>query len=153
VTPGTDAAPERILCDTTYISVRLAAVARPEFVAHWPADVTDRLEQAVLMVSVVSLAELRGGQIGANFPPEKVERHRRVIDAYVPAPLDPDVSEVWAHLWAWRKSNPSGINDNDLWIAATAISRKWPLVSCDRHFIDVPDLDHIYLQRTPDSRN
>jgi predicted nucleic acid-binding protein len=153
VTAGPDAAPERILCDTTYISVRLAAVARPSFVAHWPSDVTQRLDRAVLMVSVIALAELRGGQIGANFGPDKIERHKRVIDTYVPVPLDLDVSETWAHLWAWRRANPSGIGDNDLWIAGTAISRKWPLVGCDRDFIDVPDLDYIYLQRTPDSRD
>jgi predicted nucleic acid-binding protein len=40
----------------------------------------------------------------------------------------------------------AGVNvpDNDIWIAATADTRGWPLVSCDRHF-NLIGVDHIYL--------
>lgn len=150
-----EAAPaaEGILCDTTFVSVRQAALTRPEFVAHWPEDVTERLDRAVLRISVISLAELRAGQLDAKFPQDKVERHKKVIDTYTPVPLDLEVSETWAHLWVWARADRESMGDNDLWIAATAVSRGWPLVGCDRHFIDLPDLEYIYLKRKPDSRD
>lgn len=153
MTGGTAPTPERVLCDTTFVSARQAAIARPESVEHWPADVTKRLDQAILEISVVTLAELRAGRIGAKFPPDKEERDRRIIDTYLHVPLDLEVSETWAQLWAWAQANKPGIGDNDLWIAATARSRNWPLVGCDRHFIDLPDLEYIYLKRKPDSRS
>ena len=143
---------EHILCDTSFVSVRQAAAAEPEVVNHWPTDVTDRLDKATLAISVIALAELRGGQIRAKFGPAKIERARRVIDTYLPVPLDLEVSETWAQLWAWAKTNAKAIGDNDLWIAATAKSRGWPLVGCDRDFIGIPDLEYIYLKRKPDSR-
>ena len=143
--------PEYILCDTSFVSARQAAVARPEFVEHWPSDVAERLDRAVLAISVISLAELRAGQVHAGFPAAKVERHKKIIDTYLHVPLDLEVSEAWAQLWAWAKSQGYGIGDNDLWIGATAQSRGWPVACCDRHFIDLPDLECIYLPRKPDS--
>jgi predicted nucleic acid-binding protein len=144
--------PEHILCDTSFVSVRQVAVARPEFVEHWPSVVTDRLNRAVLAISVVSLAELRAGQIAAKFGPPRVERDKKIIDTYLHVPLDSQASETWGHLWAWAKTNGHAIGDNDLWIAATARSRNWPLACCDRDFIGLPDLEVIYLPRKPDSR-
>jgi len=149
---GAEAPPERILCDTSFVSVKQAAAARPTVVAHWPSEVTARLDRAILSVSVVTLAELRGGQIAVGFSPERVERDRKLIDTYLHVPLDLEVSETWAHLSVWAKRQGRGIGDNDLWIAATAASRGWPLVGCDRHFIGLPDLEYLYLQRKPDSR-
>jgi predicted nucleic acid-binding protein len=37
------------------------------------------------------------------------------------------------------------VPDNDVWIAATAITRDWPLVSCDGRFDAIPDDDHMKL--------
>lgn len=127
------------------MSVRQAAIAHPEYVEHWPADVTERLDQAILAISVITLAELTAGRIGAKYTPEKEERDKRIIDTYLHVPLDLEVSETWAQLWVWARENTRGIGDNDLWIAATARSRGWPLVGCDRHFIDLPDLECICI--------
>ncbi|MEA2222594.1 MAG: hypothetical protein QOH83_970 [Solirubrobacteraceae bacterium] len=37
------------------------------------------------------------------------------------------------------------VPDNDIWIAATAISRGCPLVSCDGHFDAIPGVGHMKL--------
>jgi predicted nucleic acid-binding protein len=37
------------------------------------------------------------------------------------------------------------VPDNEVWIAATAITRDWPLVSCDARFDAIPDADHMKL--------
>jgi tRNA(fMet)-specific endonuclease VapC len=145
--------PEHVLCDTSFVSVRMRAVARPEVVEHWPSDVTERLDEAVLAFSVITLAELRAGQIEAGYGPAKVERDKRIIDTYLHVPLDLEVSETWALLRAWSRAAGRGaIGDNDLWIAATARSRDWALIACDRDFIGLPGLECIYLPRKPDSR-
>lgn len=144
--------PEHILCDTSFVSAKQAAGGAPERVAHWPEQVTDRLDRAVLAISVITLAELRAGQIGANWGPDKVQRAKAVTDAYLHVPLDLEASERWAFLRATVRANGWSIGDNDLWIAATAQSRSWPLVSCDGHFSKLPDLEHIHLLRKPDSR-
>lgn len=126
------------------------AHASPDLVEHWPKEVRDRLDSAVLLISVVAIAELRAGQIRAKFGPRRTERDQRTIDTYLPVPLDTHVAERWAHLWAETRSNKIG--DNDLWIAATAQVRGWPLVACDRDFRQISNLDLIYLPRTPASR-
>jgi predicted nucleic acid-binding protein len=151
VTAEASPPPEHVLCDTSFVSVRQAAVARPEFVEHWSSDVARRLDRAVLAISVISLAELRAGQVHAGYDPAKVERDKRITDTYLHVPLDLEVAEAWAQLWAWARAQGRSIGDNDIWIAATAQSRDWPVACCDRDFIDLPDLEVIYLPRKPDS--
>ena len=54
----------------------------------------------------------------------------------------------WASELRVETAGLAQTGDNDLWIAATAISRGLPLVSCDGDFmriaVDHP-LEHIYL--------
>ncbi len=145
-------APEYVVCDTTFVSIMRTARGRPQRIVHWPTDVLARLDRAVLAISVVTLAELRAGHIRAEFPPERVARHMETINTYLPMPLDMDVVECWAALDAQRKdSGQWGVDDNDLWIIATAQARGWPVVSSDYKWLNVPDLALIYLPSTRQS--
>jgi predicted nucleic acid-binding protein len=53
-----------------------------------------------------------------------------------------------ARLRAVCRSGGVTVPDNDIWIAATAISRGWTLVSCDEHFDAIPGVDHVRLPAT-----
>lgn len=125
--------PEVLLCDTTFVSVQEAAEKNPEATAHWPGDVLSRIDSAVLAVSVFTLAEIRAGRIAANWGQRRSERQERLLAAFVTVPLDEDILNEYATLHAWG-SRGHRTPHNDMWIAATAISRGFPLVSCDEHF-------------------
>jgi len=62
-------------------------------------------------------------------------------------PLDEPVVAEYVKLHAWSLKGHATPH-NDLWIAATAVARGIPLVSCDRHSVAIADdhaLEHIYL--------
>lgn len=143
--------PEVLLCDTTFVSVQELSAKRPDAVAHWPSGVLQRIEVAILAVSVFTLAEIRAGRIAANWGQRRSDRQERLLAAYVTVPLDEDILNEYAMLHAWcLRGHP--MPQNDMWIAATAIARGFALVSCDEHFERIADahgLDHIYLPRHP----
>lgn len=142
-----DAAPvaENILCDTSFVSV--VQVKGP--LDAWPEATRSRLTGAVLGMSVISLAELRDGHISANWSAARRAEAEQLIAAYLWVPLDLTVVDECARLRATCRAAGVVVPDNDLWIAATANARGWPLVSCDKHFDTIPGVDHIYLDPPP----
>ena len=138
---------EEVVCDTTFVSVLQSAhVPRNQAVMdRWPVAVKARLERAVLGISVISLAELRSGHAAKGWGQERKSSAERVINAYLWFPLDLDVVDKCAALRAANLRNAWNVGDNDLWIAATALSRGCPVVSCDLDFCRVEGIDLIYL--------
>ncbi len=136
-----DAAPETILCDTSFVSVVQAHGVLPT----WAADVRARLDEAILAINVITLAELRDGHIYAGWTPNRRARAEQLIASYLLVPLDMATVDECARLRAACRSRGVTAPDNDIWIAATANAREWPLVSCDRHFEAIPHVDHILL--------
>jgi len=144
-------APEVILCDTTFVSLQEASHKKPGTTAHWPREVLNRIDNAIQAVSVFTLAEIRAGRIAANWGQHRSERQEKLLAAYVVIPLDEDILNEYAALHAWS-SRGHKTPHNDMWIAATAIARGLPLVSCDDHFELIAEshrLEHIYLPRNP----
>ena len=143
--------PEVILCDTTFVSLHETSERKPDATAHWPRNVVSRINSAILAVSVFTLAEIRAGRIAGNWGQRRSERQERLLAAFVTIPLDEDTLNEYAALHAWSvRGHPTP--HNDMWIAATAIARGFPLVSCDTHFDAIAGthgLEHIYLPRHP----
>jgi predicted nucleic acid-binding protein len=143
--------PEVILCDTTFVSLQEASERKPEAIAHWPREVLTRIDGAIQAVSVFTLAEIRAGRIAANWGQRRSERQERLLAAFVTIPLDEDILSEYATMHAWSVRGHHTPH-NDLWIAATAIARGFPLVSCDAHFeriAEAHELEHIFLPRNP----
>lgn len=146
-----ESAPEVVLCDTTFVSLQERAGAKPETIAHWPAAVVERLDAAILALSVISLAEVRAGRIHAQWGTARSERQEARLAAFLLVPLDESVLDEYAKLHAWNLNGHS-TKHNDLWIAATAIARSVPLVSCDKHHAAIAadhPLELIYLPPKP----
>ena len=140
---------EHILCDTSFVSLVDVASARPDLIAHWPQAVRARLDVAVLAITVFVLGELRSGRIKAGWNEQRIEKAERALAAYLFVPVDPEVLDCYVGL---RARYLSQLGDNDLWIAATAKARGWPLVACDLDFCRLKtEIELIYLPHKPDS--
>ena len=129
----TSGLPEVILCDTSFISLQERASRVPASVAHWPPEAVDRLNRALLAVSVFAIAEIRAGRLYAKWGQARADAQEARLSAFVRVPLDEGVLAEYVSLHAWSRRGHLSPH-NDLWIAATAIARHLPLVSCDRHF-------------------
>ena len=137
--------PESVLCDTSFVSIVQSAGRNEAIIAAWPEDVQQRLDHAILAISVITLAELRDGHIYGRWGEARRQRAEQLIGAYVLIPLDMTIVNRFAETRATCRSEGITVPDNDIWIAATAYTRGWPLVSCDGHFDLIPDCDHIRL--------
>ena len=104
-------------------------------------------EAGAIVVSVIVLGELHAGFIAGNRP----ERNTRELDLFLSEPrvrvaqIDRDTSQLWGRLLADLRRAGSEIPTNDLWIAATAIQHRCPILTTDRHFRTVPQLDVVFV--------
>jgi predicted nucleic acid-binding protein len=113
-----DAAPETILCDTSFIGFQERGDAAT---AHWDRAVVARLDAAILAVSVFSLAEIRAGRIYAGWRQRRCDEQEARLAAFLTVPLDEAILDVYAELHAWSLRGHR-TSHNDLWIASTAIA-------------------------------
>jgi predicted nucleic acid-binding protein len=145
------ARPEVILCDSSLVGIQERALTRSDATDHWPQTIVERLDSAVLAISVFSLAEIRAGRLYANWGQRRSDAQEARLAAFVKIPLDEDILAEYGILHAWHLRGNTTPH-NDLWIAATAISRGFPLASCDDDFnriaLDHP-LEHIYIPPRP----
>ena len=56
-----------------------------------------------------------------------------------------DIASVWAAVRASGQAKKSKLSENDIWIAATAINQGVPLVTQDRAFTGIFDLETILV--------
>jgi predicted nucleic acid-binding protein len=139
------AAPEVLLCDTSFIGHYGLAGRQPSRYEHWPASTLDRITAAHLGLTPITLGELRAGYVIDKWGAARIAESENRIASYVVVPLDEATLDEYAKLHAHCKTAGVGIGHNDLWIAAVAISRGIPLVTCDRVQSELPGLDAIYL--------
>jgi predicted nucleic acid-binding protein len=114
------------------------------FIAHESGRRMDASRApASLALSVVTLAELRAGVLGARDLATRSQRlatleHALSLDA---VPIDAAVAEAWALLRVRLRDAGRRMKTNDSWIAATALALGVPVVTQDADFDDVPSLD------------
>lgn len=132
---------ETLICDTSFVGHFLRRKRRPERYVHWDDADVARIRAAILAISIVTIAELRAGYLGAGWGSRRIAETERQWSAYLPLLIDDPYLNVWARLWAATRERGVAIGDNDLWIAATATVRRQTLVTCDRdHVMLAPDL-------------
>lgn len=139
---------ETLICDTSFVAHFSRRKERPDRYAHWSADGIARIRAALLTVSIVTVAELRAGHLGAGWGSRRVAKAEREIAEFVPLLIDDPHLNEWARLWVAARSRGVALSDNDLWIAATASARQQVLVTCDRDHVRIaPELgaEVIYL--------
>jgi predicted nucleic acid-binding protein len=132
---------ETLIFDTSVIGHLSRRKERPGRYAHWEQRLVERVEAAVRVISVVTLAELHAGYLGAGWGRQKTVAAERMLSSFIPVFIDDPHLREWARLWVAARSRGIAVSDNDLWIAATAIVLGRGLVTCDRDHVRLaPDL-------------
>jgi predicted nucleic acid-binding protein len=130
------------------------AERRPDAIDHWQPEAVDRIARAQLTISVITVAEIRMGMVKAGWGARSKADAENRLRAYTWIPLDNEIVDRWAELQAAALlQGATGPNHNDIWIAATALVRGYPLVSCDVAQCELPGIHSnlIYLPANSDS--
>ncbi len=95
-----------------------------------------------LVVSAITIGELRAGVLGAPDTASRERRLRTLLAALQagPAPIDGEVAAAWAHLRVALREAGRRMPVNDSWIAATALALDLPVVTQDDDYDGVPGL-------------
>ena len=142
---------EILLCDTSFVGTRERARRKPSDFAHWLVETLNRIDAAIVAISPFTLGEVRSGYIQARWGQARIVSIEHQLATYTLIPLDEDTVDEWSRLTAHCRTAGVTVGDNDRWIAATAISRGLPLVTCDENQSKVPGLNAIYLPADPPS--
>lgn len=100
-------------------------------------------------ISVITLAELQVGVLAAR---DTDTRSRRLATLNAVAdievlPVDEAVALQWARLRVQLAEAGRRVNVNDLWIAATAVSRELPVVTQDADYEPLQALGEVTVLR------
>jgi predicted nucleic acid-binding protein len=129
--------PDRLLVDT---NVAIYLATNNPLIASYQRH----LQGNVLALSFASAAELLLTARKAPSPTRTIEYWRQRLPYYVVLFPDLEMCDIWARITAdcHRRGRPR--QDNDLWIAATALRYDLPLVTHNRKdFEDIPGLSVI----------
>ena len=104
-------------------------------------------EKEEVAVSVVTVAELRLGVLLAADVESRAARLAtlQVAEALEPLPVDDRVGAAWARLVATLRAGGKRMPINDSWIAATALTHDFAVLTQDADYDVVPDLRVIKL--------
>jgi predicted nucleic acid-binding protein len=138
------AEPELLLCDTSYVGHYEKARRDASRYAHWPVETLNRIDAAILGITPFTIGEIRAGYINARWGAARVAAVENQLASYTLIPLDEETLTEYGRLTAHCRSGRA-MSDNDRWIAAIAISRELPLITCDGDQCDLPGLEAIHL--------
>lgn len=125
------------LLDTNAISALMRADTRTE---SWLSSV--RLDDRVVICSITRGEILFGiGRLAQGRRRAELEAKAQNLFAALPCePILPSAGDFYARLKTTRQSHGRPLNENDLWIAATALAINATLVSHDRDFQEIEGL-------------
>lgn len=100
-----------------------------------------------LAISVITLAEFEFGVYSATDQQTRAKRMAtfRKVMKFETIEITSDIASVWAAVRASGQTKKSSLSENDVWIAATAINQGVPLVTQDRAFTSISDLETILV--------
>ena len=107
--------------------------------------VTKERMPAEILVSVITVGELRAGVLATDDPAVRAQRLETLALAlsFESIPIDDAVAAAWARLRIQLRARGRSMPINDSWIAATAMALGVPVVTQDADYVDVPGLDVI----------
>ncbi len=125
--------PQVILLDTNVLSYRYGK--RPEFETY-----KHYLIGKIPAISFVSYGEALGGARCAKWSKARISGLENHLKSYLLIPGDIQLVRTYAETKAACRFAGVGIDDNDCWIAATALLHHIPLLTNDSNMHRVPKL-------------
>lgn len=102
---------------------------------------SDALQGSELILSFMSVAELRMGAISAGWGNRKRMLLEQFIQGFELSYADNDLCTIWARIRADARAAGQPLSPQDAWIAATALALDAPLATNNRrHYDHVPKL-------------
>jgi len=139
------AAPEVIVCDTSFLGHFERSLRDSSKYRHWPPAMLERIAAAVVAITPFTLAEIRQGYIAAGWGEARIIAIENRLASYALIPLDTPTLDQYVEFAVHCRRHGIVIEHNDLWIAATAASRGLPLATSDSQQASLPGLTAIYL--------
>lgn len=93
---------------------------------------SDALRGSELILSFMSIAELRMGAISAGWGNRRRLLLERFIQGFELVYADNDLCTIWASIRANARAAGRGLSPQDAWIAATALAMDAPLATNNR---------------------
>jgi predicted nucleic acid-binding protein len=98
---------------------------------------------AMLALSFIAYAEFRYGLLGSKRPSEGIQLLEDLTSSIPLLLPDRETLEQYAHIEDQLKRKGHPIPTNDIWIAALARQHAMPVLSRDRHFDFIPDIQRL----------
>jgi predicted nucleic acid-binding protein len=140
---------EVIVCDTSVVGHLLRSRRDWKGHARWDRSLLGRLDSAVLAISIVTVAESRAGFLIDRWGVRRTREANDRLEWFVRFPVDGRAQDEWARLRAAARATGVAIGDNDLWIAATASTRRCALATCDKDHLRIAEklpVEVVYMQ-------
>ena len=99
---------------------------------------SDALRGSELILSFMSIAELRMGAISAGWGNRRRLLLERFVQGFELVYADNNLCTVWARIRADARAAGRGLSPQDAWIAATALALDTPLATHNRR-----DFEHV----------
>lgn len=100
-----------------------------------------RVAGKLVAVSFITVGELLFGARKRKWGAAKIAELERRLRGAVVVPYDRELCDTYARLKAETRAVGKVVDDNDMWIAASAVRHNIPLISHNRdHFTDIPGL-------------
>ena len=102
-------------------------------------DLTTRLSGAAILVPWITQAEFSRG---ALFKDVSLEKLAEFYQSFHLVPLDQTVMDTYCRLWVEMARAGQTADYPNLWIAASAVARKIPILTRNpKHFVRIPELE------------
>lgn len=99
-----------------------------------------RLENAEVYVSSVTIGELYFGAYGSKQMTQNLDKIHRFVEGNAVIPCEINIANHYGLIKQQLKSKGRPIPENDIWIAATAIQNSLILATRDKHFAEIDGL-------------
>jgi predicted nucleic acid-binding protein len=102
------------------------------YILNWHSSASkyvEALRGATLVLSFMSIAELRAGAVLANWGPRRLQLLEQFIEGFGVVYPDDAMCTSWAFIRARARAAGRGLSPQDAWIASTAISMNAELVT------------------------
>lgn len=101
------------------------------------------------IIPLVVIGELRGGFAAGKYQTHNERLLQRFLDQpnVTSCSLSEGTTKLYGQIYAKLRAAGKPIGTNDMWIAALCLERNLPLLTLDKHFSAIPNLELIEIQK------